>query len=60
MNEVTPYPAINTVLTDWPEELKHLHWKKIVGLNLSGSLAYGDFVPERSSELSFAKTVAGL
>jgi len=41
------YPAINTVLTEWPEGLKHLLGKKIVGPNLSGSLAYGVFVPER-------------
>jgi predicted nucleotidyltransferase len=48
MNEVTPYPAINTVLTEWADGLKHLLGKKIVGLYLSGSLAYGDFIPERS------------
>jgi len=48
MNEVTPYPAINTVLTEWADGLKDLLGKKIVGLYLSGSLAYGDFVPERS------------
>lgn len=48
MNEVTPYPAINTVLTKLAEGLKHLLGKKVVGLYLSGSLAYGDFVPDRS------------
>jgi hypothetical protein len=48
MNDVTPYPAINTVLIEWAEGLKRLLGKKIVGLYLSGSLAYGDFVPERS------------
>lgn len=48
MTDVTPYPAINAMLTDWVEALKHLLGKKIVGLYLSGSLAYGDFVPERS------------
>src|SRR5262245_2582963 len=48
MIEVTPYPAINAVLSEWAEGLKHLLGKKIVGLYLSGSLAYGDFVPERS------------
>jgi hypothetical protein len=48
MNEVTPYPAINTVLTEWADGLKRLLGKKIVGLYLSGSLAYGDFVAERS------------
>ena len=48
MNRVTPYPAINTVLTEWADGLKLLLDEKIVGLYLSGSLAYGDFVPERS------------
>src|SRR5271169_3298165 len=48
MNDITPYPAINSVLTEWAEGLKRLLGKKIVGLYLSGSLAYGDFVPERS------------
>lgn len=45
---ITPYPAVNTVLTEWVDGLKGLLDKKIVGLYLSGSLAYGDFVPERS------------
>src|SRR5215469_723863 len=48
MNDVTPYPAINTLLTEWAEGLKRLLGKKIVGLYLSGSLADGDFVPDRS------------
>jgi len=48
MNNVTPYPAINSMLTEWAEGRKRLLGKKIVGLYLSGSLAYGDFVPERS------------
>src|ERR1700758_2955154 len=48
MNDVTPYPAINTMLTEWAEGLKRLLGKGIVGLYLSGSLSYGDFVPDRS------------
>src|SRR5437879_11677882 len=48
MNDVAPYPAINTVLTEWAEGLKRLLGKRIIGLYLSGSLAYGDFVPDRS------------
>jgi hypothetical protein len=48
MNEITPYPAINTVLSEWAEALKRLLGTNIVGLYLSGSLAYGDFVPNRS------------
>jgi len=48
MKDITPYPAINAVLTEWAEGLERLLGKKVVGLYLSGSLAYGDFVPERS------------
>ncbi|PYX74993.1 MAG: hypothetical protein DMG78_05245 [Acidobacteria bacterium] len=48
MKDVTPYPTINTMLTEWAEGLKRLLGKAIVGLYLSGSLAYGDFVPGRS------------
>jgi len=48
MKDATPYPAINTMLTEWVEGAKRLLGKNIVGLYLSGSLAYGDFVPERS------------
>ena len=48
MDNVTPYPAINSALAEWVEGLTRLLGKKIVGLYLSGSLAYGDFVPERS------------
>jgi predicted nucleotidyltransferase len=48
VNEVTPYPVINIVLTELAEGLKRLLGKKIVGLYLSGSLAYGDFVTDRS------------
>src|SRR5437660_2608279 len=48
MKDATPYPAINIMLTEWVEGVKRLLGKNIVGLYLSGSLAYGDFVPERS------------
>ncbi len=48
MKDPTPYPAINTMLTEWVEGAKRLLGKNIVGMYLSGSLAYGDFVPERS------------
>ena len=48
MRDVTPYPAINTVLTEWVKGVKRLLDGKLVGLYLTGSLAYGDFVPERS------------
>jgi len=48
MNDATPYPVINTVLSEWKQGLKSLLGKKIVGLYLCGSLAYGDFRPDRS------------
>jgi hypothetical protein len=48
MKDATPYPAINSVLSEWVEGVKRLLGRKLVGLYLSGSLAYGDFVPERS------------
>lgn len=48
MKDATPYPAINSVLSEWVEGVKRVLSRKIVGLYLSGSLAYGDFVPERS------------
>jgi len=48
MTDATQYPAINAMLTEWVEGLRRLLGKNIVGLYLSGSLACGDFVPERS------------
>jgi hypothetical protein len=48
MKDATPYPAINAMLSEWVEAVRCLLGKNIVGLYLSGSLAYGDFVPERS------------
>jgi len=48
MKDATPYPAINALLCEWVEGVKRLLGKKVIGLYLSGSLAYGDFVPERS------------
>jgi len=48
MKDPTLFPAINTVLCEWAEGVKRLLGKQIVGLYLSGSLAYGDFVPGRS------------
>ena len=48
VNDVTSYRAINTLLSQWVEGLKRLLGPEIVGLYLSGSLAYGDFVETRS------------
>ena len=48
MKEAIPYPAINNVLSEWVRGVKRLLGENLIGLYLSGSLAYGDFVPERS------------
>jgi hypothetical protein len=46
--KLTPYQGINDLLGDWKESVKNVLGEKVVGLYLSGSLAYGGFVPERS------------
>jgi len=48
MKDATPYPEINAVLSEWVDGLIRLLGQKVVGVYLSGSLAYGDFVPGRS------------
>jgi len=48
LDDVTPYPAINALLVEWVEGVRHLLGDKVVGLYLTGSLTYGDFVPDRS------------
>jgi hypothetical protein len=45
---VTPYPDINALLAEFVAGAKSILGKNLVGLYLTGSLAYGDFVPERS------------
>src|SRR5262245_33868536 len=44
---LTPYPDINNLLADWTEKAKNILGENVVGLYLSGSLSYGDLVPER-------------
>jgi len=44
----TPYQDINDLLADWMEGAKNILGVNVVGLYLSGSLAYGDFMPGRS------------
>ncbi len=44
----TPYQDINDLLAAWVEGTKRILKDNIVGLYLSGSLTYGDFVPDRS------------
>jgi predicted nucleotidyltransferase len=48
LKKLTPYPDINNILVDWVEGVKNTLHDNVVGLYLSGSLTYGDFVPERS------------
>jgi hypothetical protein len=48
IRKLTPYQDINGLLADWTEKAKDILGENVVGLYLSGSLSYGDFVPERS------------
>ncbi|MBO0859744.1 MAG: hypothetical protein J2P21_15040 [Chloracidobacterium sp.] len=48
IRKLTPYQDINSILVDWTEKAKKILGENVVGLYLSGSLSYGDFVPERS------------
>src|SRR5579871_6624474 len=45
---VTPYSDINALLADFVGGAKNVLGHNLVGLYLSGSLAYGDFVPSKS------------
>jgi hypothetical protein len=44
----TPYQRINVLLAEWVDGVKRILGEKVIGLYLTGSLAYGDFVPSRS------------
>jgi len=48
IRKLTSYPDINSLLIDWVEGVKNILGNNVVGLYLSGSLTYGDFVPDRS------------
>jgi hypothetical protein len=39
---------VNPLLAEWVRGVKHILGDQVIGLYLTGSLAYGDFVPERS------------
>ena len=45
---LTPYRDINTLLVEYIDGARNVLGGNLVGVYLSGSLAYGDFVPERS------------
>ena len=45
---ITKYPAIDLVIIDFSTNLLKILKEKIVGIYLTGSLSYGDFVLERS------------
>jgi predicted nucleotidyltransferase len=45
---ITIYQNINELLDEWTEGIKNQLGEKVVGLYLSGSLSYGDFIPRRS------------
>lgn len=44
----TPYGDINALLAEHVDGIKRILGENLVGLYLTGSLAYGDFMPERS------------
>lgn len=48
IRKLTPYQDINNLLGDWTKGVKNILGENVVGLYLSGSLSYGEFVPERS------------
>lgn len=48
IKKITPYQDINDLLAGWTESVKNILGENVVGLYLSGSLTYGDFLPERS------------
>jgi len=46
--KLTLYQDINDLLADWIGGIKNILGPNGLGLYLTGSLAYGDFVPGRS------------
>lgn len=48
ISSLTPYPSVNTLLEEWVIGVRRVLGEKVVGLYLTGSLAYGDFIPNRS------------
>ena len=45
---ITKYPEIDLILNDFSTNLLKILKEKIVGIYLTGSLSYGDFILERS------------
>lgn len=48
IKKITPYQDINNILVEYVNSAKNILGGNLVGIYLSGSLAYGDFVPARS------------
>jgi hypothetical protein len=44
----TPYPGINSVLQEFLSEVRAILGRRFVGMYLEGSLAMGDFEPDKS------------
>jgi hypothetical protein len=44
----TSYPDINDLLVTWKQDVCSVLGENVIGLYLTGSLTYGDFVPDRS------------
>jgi predicted nucleotidyltransferase len=48
IKKLTSHQDINNILIEWVENAENILGDNLVGLYLTGSLAYGDFVPKRS------------
>src|SRR5687767_6451853 len=48
VSELTPYPEVNALLVNLTESVGGILRQNLIGLYLSGSLTYDDFVPGRS------------
>lgn len=48
VGNLTTYSSINDLLAEWVRGVKQILGENVIGLYLTGSLAYGDFVPARS------------
>jgi len=54
----TPYPDVNAVLHAFRRDVEAILGSRCVGIYLFGSLALGDFSPERTSDIDFLVVTA--
>jgi predicted nucleotidyltransferase len=57
-DQLTPYPAINTMLERLQVKVRNILGDQFIGLYLYGSLAIGDFDPQKS-DIDFVVVTAG-